>query len=294
MGTEVDEEYLDACPLCKGRRLDDYLESNGRSIVQCKNCGLLFVNPRPGQAAIRKLFLNEYIESEERVSEHFTDWRHDSLKREAALVQELLPAGGRLLDLGTASGAFLGFFCGQDHWHVEGIEPSAYAARSASERYGVPVHPGFLQDRQYPDNSFDVVTSLDAFMFHPQPQEDLAEIARILRPGGLLAVEIPGLRFRLLKNSGLLCRLIYGAPARLNAGVHLFYYSRETLGRLMAQHGMREELGVPERSPLHGSTVFRLLSKSYYAVASAAYRITSGASWVPVPKEFLIYRKETS
>lgn len=285
-------EQLMKCPLCAGELLENFLVSNGERVVRCKSCELLFVNPRPTQAAICKLFSDEYIETEERVTEHFTDWRYDSLQREASTIQQLMQQGGRLLDLGTASGAFLSFFSDIPQWQVEGIEPSRYAAEAAAKHYNVPVHAGFLHDQQFPDEYFDVVTSLDAFMFHPEPQADLAEITRILRPGGLLAVEIPGLRFRLLKNSGPLCRLLYGVPARLNAGTHLFYYSRKTLGLLLAQHGLHEILAIPERSPLYGSWPVRLMNTLYFRATRSLYHVTGGAGWVPVPKEFLVYRKE--
>jgi len=285
-------EQLSECPLCAGQLLENFLISNGERIIRCGNCELLFVNPRPTQAEIRKLFAEEYIETEERVAEHFIDWRRDSLQREASIIQRLMPQGGRLLDLGTASGAFLGFFAGFSQWQVEGVEPSRYATVAAAKRYSVPVHAGFLHDQQFPDAYFNVVSSLDAFMFHPEPQDDLREISRVLKPGGLLAVEIPGLRFRLLKNSGLVCRLLYGVPARLNAGIHLFYYNRKTLGLLMAQHGLHEILTVPECSPLYGSWFMRLLNTLYYRLTRSVYRVTGGARWVPVPKEFLVYRKE--
>ncbi|MFP7753269.1 class I SAM-dependent methyltransferase [Thermodesulfobacteriota bacterium B35] len=287
-----DRETLQQCPICNGSELGLFLISNGENIIRCSDCDLLFVNPRPTSTAIRRLFEEEYIDNSERVAEDFTSWRTDSLRREARLLSRLRPEGGRLLDIGTASGAFLGYFTNEPQWQVEGVEPSRFAAREAAKRYQVPVHPGFLSDQAFPDSSFDVVTSLDAFCFHPDPVADLKEIVRILRPGGLVAMEIPGLRFRLLKNSGLLCRLIYGEPVRLNAGVHLFYYSRITLGRLMARFGFSELLSAPERSPLYGHLIVKMLNHLYFGVSGGLYRLSKGASWVPVPKEFLVYRLE--
>lgn len=40
----------------------------------------------------------------------------------------------------------------------------------------------------WPNGSFDLVTSLEALEFFPQPQRALAEMARALRPGGTLVV----------------------------------------------------------------------------------------------------------
>ena len=44
----------------------------------------------------------------------------------------------------------------------------------------------------FPDQSFDVVLSQMALMFFPDPGRSLAEIGRVLRPGGTAAVLVPG------------------------------------------------------------------------------------------------------
>ena len=287
----MEKVNLEHCPSCGATEYSNYVESNGEQIKQCLNCKLLYVDPRPTEEAIKKLFIEEYIETETRMTEDFTKWRLGSLKRESQHLMNLFPDGGRLLDLGTASGAFLGTFGRLPEWHVEGVEPSRFAAKEASKKHNVTVYPGFLRDQHLQDASFDVVSSLDAFPLHPEPNADLEEIRRILKPGGVLAIEIPGLRFRLLKNTGVLCRMIYGVPARLNAGVHLFYYSRETLGNIVARHGFQEVATFSESSPVYGSAPFRFATRMYFVLVGALYRLTGGAAWVPVPKEFLIYRK---
>lgn len=286
----AEQEILKACPSCGADKPTFYIESNQHQIMKCDTCELLFVSPRPSEDAIKKMFVEEYIGTDKRMEEDFTTWRQASLSREAGRLKRLLPNGGELLDLGTASGAFLGEFSSEAKWQVEGVEPSRYAAKAASERYKVPVHAGFLRDLNLKTAFFDVIVSLDALCFHPDPRADLQEVVRILKHGGVLAIEIPGLRFRLLKNSGLLCRLIYGVPARLNAGVHLFYYSRKTLGKLVSQFGFEEIAAYPEQSPVYGVWYARMGNWLYYWVTAAMYKLTGGRLSI-VPKEFLVYRK---
>lgn len=286
-------EYLEKCPVCRAPDFSPYLRSNDHQIVKCRSCQILFVNPRPSESYIKGLFSEEYIDNDKRVEEDFTSWRQASLKREARRLQQILPSGGRLLDIGTASGAFLGEFKDAPHWRVEGLEPSRFAAKRATARYGVPVHPGFLHDQQFPAESFDVVTSLDALCFHPNPRRDMEEIARILKPSGLLAIEIPGLRFRMLKNTGPVCRLLYGEEARLNAGVHLFYYSRRTLGFLVGQFGFRQIAAFPEQSPLYGPWYLKMANHLFYLITGGLYRLTRGGVNL-APKEFIVYRKESA
>lgn len=290
MDERVDGLYeKERCPIC-GEEYDEFVESNGRKVVRCRGCRVLFVTPRPSTEEIRRLFQDEYIGDEERVMVDFTSMRIDSLKREADRIRELRPMGGRLLDVGTASGAFLTCMSGDLRWQVEGLEPSLYGARAATKITGVPVHVGFLRDQGFPSASFDVLTSLDAFYFHHEPNEDIAEMARILKLGGLLVIEIPGLNFRLLKNTGFLCRLIYGVSARLNAGVHLFYYSRETLGKLVVKHGFEEFAVYAEQSPLYGAWYLRWVAHAYFWFSRGLYSVTAGKINV-APKEFIVYRK---
>ncbi len=283
-------EYLEFCPLCHDESFSLFAESNGFRIVECPRCTLKFVNPRPSEQEIKNHFENEYIDDEKRVDVDFTSYREKSLHREAEAIKKLLDSGGRLLDLGAASGYFLSCFSDSPEWDVEGVEPSRYAAASAQRKYGVNVHQGFLSDQNFAGEAFDIITSLDSFCFHPNPGKDLREIVRILKPGGFFCVEIPGLNFRLLKNKGLVARLVYGERVRLNAGVHLFYYSRSTLGAFAEKFGLEESCFFPEQSPLYGNIAIRFLNHAYYLFSAATYRLSNGNLNV-VPKEFIIYRK---
>lgn len=288
--TVVREERV-KCPTCISSGSRDFAVSNGMKIVCCDACGLLYVNPRGSSEAHAAHFKNEYITDEKRATVDFISFREESLKREADIIKKLLPQGGRLLDVGAASGAFLKCFKGDPRWKAEGVEPSKFAAEFAFKELGIEVHQGFLMEQKFPSSSFDVLTSLDTFMFHPQPGEDLMEMARILKPGGLLAIEIPGLSFRLFKNKGVICRLLYGVPVKLNAGVHLYYYSKETLSHLCSKFGFEIAFTYPERSPSYGLLPFRMATAAYYFLTSLLYRVSSGAINA-CPKEFIIFRKK--
>ena len=278
------------CPSCQQETAVSHLHSEDRTILQCRICGLMFVANRPSTDEIRAFFADEYITTDEQLETGFSSWRQATLEREADILESFFPNGARLLDVGIASGVFASQFAGKERWHVEGVEPSGKAVEAARRRFGYPIHAGFLEDVGFDDASFDVITYLDTFYFVTEPLRELAEVARLLRPGGMLVVEIPGLNFRLLKNTGPLCRLIYGVPVRLNAGVHLFYYSRKTLGKLVEQFGFYEVAAFPEQAPIHGPLGLRLVNHLHFALAGTAYRLTGGKANLAA-KEFLIYKK---
>lgn len=282
-------DFVD-CPICGIDDQSPYATCDGYQIVRCDNCSLLFVNPRRRPEAVADYFREEYIADEEYAEVQMISYREDSLKREAARIRRHLPQGGRLLDLGAASGAFMREFTGHANWQVEGVEPSKFAVEYARNRLGLTIHQGYLGEQKFPGESFDVVTSLDAFMLHPQPREDMAELGRIVKLGGLLAIEIPGLTFRLIKNSGPLCRVMYGVPVKLNPGDHLYFYSRKTLGMLAAQFGFELVAAYPEQAPVYGSRAGRLAKWAYYQATAGLYHATLGLAHF-APKEFIVFRK---
>jgi len=91
-----------------------------------------------------------------------------------------------LLDVGCSSGALLRVAreCG---YNAVGVEPATQAANTA-RKLGFDVFPGFLQDAQFPDNHFDVITLFEVIEHLQEPSDLLSEILRITKPGGLLLV----------------------------------------------------------------------------------------------------------
>lgn len=43
----------------------------------------------------------------------------------------------------------------------------------------------------FPDNSFDLVTCIEAFQYVEEPERGVAEIRRVLRPGGTVLISVP-------------------------------------------------------------------------------------------------------
>ncbi len=101
-----------------------------------------------------------------------------------------------LLDVAGGSGVFLARQAGQVH-RVAGIDLSDVQIALAHSRLGDRIAAGTAEIVQgdagalpWPDDSFTVVTCMGSFEAFPDPEKVLAEMFRVLRPGGRTAVNI--------------------------------------------------------------------------------------------------------
>jgi SAM-dependent methyltransferase len=283
-------ETLHSCPACLGTRFSHFAVSDGFAIVRCAGCSLIFSNPRTQPARTRRFFEEDYLQDQSVIDNNMTKHRLAPLQRMARLVREFRPKGGRLLDIGAASGLFVSYFANDAKWSPEGIEPSHNAARQASAKYGVPVHCGFVDTVGLDENAYDAVTILDTFFLDPEPNTTMQVINRILKPDGLVFFEIPGLNFRLLKNTGPVARILYGKSAQLNPAMQMFYYEEKTLSALLARHGFALAAKFPEQSPVYGGWFRRALNQAYFRTTAALYRLTRSRIHYAA-KEVLVYKK---
>ncbi len=97
-------------------------------------------------------------------------------------------AGRTLLDLGCGSGYWLGGYA-QEAAAVIGVEPDPRLLRLAAARDPrVRVLHGSAEHIPLADRSVDVVHARFAYFFPPGCDPGLAEVMRVLRPGGTLVV----------------------------------------------------------------------------------------------------------
>jgi len=104
------------------------------------------------------------------------------------------PAGRRWLDAGCGTGALTtAVLAVADPAEVVGVDPSEGFLAKARERITDPRAEFHIADAQalpLPDNDFDVVVSGLAINFVPDPGRALAEFARVVRPGGVVAAYV--------------------------------------------------------------------------------------------------------
>jgi len=111
---------------------------------------------------------------------------------EKALVYRLAQpkAGERALDVGTGTGHY-GCELARLGLRVTGLDPSEAMLQVAREKdCGVTWQQGAAEALPYADGAFELVLSVTALEFMPDPAQALAEMFRVVAPGGRLVVAV--------------------------------------------------------------------------------------------------------
>ena len=130
--------------------------------------------------------LPENIEVFEQNADEYDEWFVSNefvYRAELEAVRQLIP-GGRGIEIGVGTGRFaapLGV--------KFGVEPAMNMALRAKER-GIAVVRAVAEQLPIRNNSFDFALFVVTICFVPEPKRALAEIHRILRPGGEIIVGI--------------------------------------------------------------------------------------------------------
>ncbi|MFI9045957.1 class I SAM-dependent methyltransferase [Streptomyces sp. NPDC053427] len=101
----------------------------------------------------------------------------------------------RVLDLGCGDGLLLEYLARSDGRQLAGVDLSPQSLALARRRpalAGVRLEEGRAQELPFPDDSFDACVSHLALMLMGEIEHVVAEVARVLSPGGVLAYVVGG------------------------------------------------------------------------------------------------------
>ncbi|MEP6644932.1 MAG: class I SAM-dependent methyltransferase [Acidobacteriaceae bacterium] len=103
-----------------------------------------------------------------------------------------IPAGSKVLDVacGTGNSAIPAAKAGATVTGVDIASNLLEQARLRAQKEGVKARfeEGDAEDMPYEDGEFDYVVSMFGVMFAPHPEKAAAELGRVCRPGGLIAL----------------------------------------------------------------------------------------------------------
>lgn len=223
-------------------------------MVRCRNCSLIYQNPRPTQASIGTFYPEQdYYSFKSQKSFFLTSlekaihnhYGHQKSQQETTWAQRTLGylIKGRvgipkyekdksILDIGSGDG-FVIKVLKKIGWTVYGTEVSQRAVDEA-KREGVQVFLGQIEDINFGDLKFDYIRMSHSLEHLPNPKKSLKKILYLLKPGGKLIILVPN----------------YASPSAiffknrwlgLDLPRHLYVFTPKTLTKLLEESGFEVE-----------------------------------------------------
>ena len=184
------------CLLCGGSQTAAFIaacdpdlpEGPRFTVVRCQDCGLCFLNPRPGAASIGQFYRADYAPhqrvglSPKELAAARRRMRLPAWWRARNPHRYGLPPSGqcRLLDVGCGGGEFLHRMHAQG-WQVTGLDLAESVVKRVRDILGLPVLTGTLPHADLKPESFEVVTLWHALEHMPRPLEALRHAYDLLR-----------------------------------------------------------------------------------------------------------------
>lgn len=211
-----------ACPLC-GRGTEA-----ARGLYACRACGLAFRSEKVS-------LLHSYEPA--CAAAIFVTAKAALFAGALDFLDASLPARGRLLDIGCADGELM-LAAAARGWKAEGVElHPALAAAARSRGFRVlekPVEAAGLEAGAYA-----AVTVFEVFCLMRDPVTAAAELARLLRPGGVVYLRDYNASFQLPLEALQETRLLRALGLR-PAVIHNFNFRPGALRLLLARAGFRD------------------------------------------------------
>lgn len=229
-------------------------------LVRCRRCRFQYVNPRLRS----ELIFSSYVEGDDPTYVSQLEARERTFAASLRQIERLAGGRGRLLDIGTAAGAFVAA-AGKHGWDAEGCEPNKWLAEWGTRHYGIRIRQGSVFDQPYEAGSFDVVTLWDVIEHTVNPREMLDRCQTLIKPGGVLIVNYPDI-------GSWIARLL-GRRWLFLTSVHLYYFTRSTMRRMLESAGFTVEVVRPHVQRLEldyvlfrGSVLSEPLSRAARAI----------------------------
>jgi len=221
-----------ACHICGSTQVRRHCTKQEAEYYLCSSCGLIFQYPPPDRVSMVAYVDAEY---ESGVYRDYVEARDMKLAHFQHRMQSMAPVlkRGRLLDIGCSCGYFMEVAASAGY-EVNGVEFSTVAIQAAQPAIRDRIIRGTLDDIPADqEGTFDVVTAFDLIEHVDGPEAFLRKAARMLTPGGSIAISTPDAEHFL--------RYVMGARwPMLQPMQHLSIFSRKALALVLESAGFTD------------------------------------------------------
>jgi ubiquinone/menaquinone biosynthesis C-methylase UbiE len=243
-----------------------------------------YLNPRPTMSALARHYPDDYLCYTNLEDEHwllrwaFRRLQRDQARRRVRQIEKVtgrLAPGTRVLDVGCGRGEFMARLQRERRCSCTGIDINGNVLEKVYRDLEIPVVQGTLAEVRCPTASFDLVAMTEYLEHEPRPRHVIEEAARVLKPGGFLAIEVPD---------------ITGPPGRwflddwwqVDAPRHVTFFSPHTLTLMLQDCGF-EVLRIKRYGLLMsmGYSLLQAMGFQYFGSNKLAYLTMSAVLGLP-------------
>jgi SAM-dependent methyltransferase len=244
-----------------------YFREEFFTVVECDQCGLGFVNPRPTIAEMQKYYPEEYYRQPPTTS--YERYLRRRFTAQASFLNELESGNGRrkILDVGCANGDFPRFMAARG-WEVEGVEISESSERIQDFR----VYTQEFQDIPVKGSTYDAVTAWAVLEHVHDPMAQFRKASEVVKKGGLFVFLVQN--FQSVASRYLFCE---------DVPRHLYFFTRETVRQYLEKTGFKLE------KEDNGRSIYKLAPNNWLAFMMRTKLLGKKYSYEDVPmtsKEF--------
>lgn len=240
------------------------------NVVECKECGFRFTNPRPTRdtigyfypdtagyykpekprqrSGLKQRFVNSILSNYygyklKRLPKFldFPVYLLYRLKRKMDMFHiPMFVENGKLLDIGCSWGGYL-YKMKKLGWDVYGVEINKKAAKFAVDEFGLKVKNGSIDEISFEDTFFDVINMGMVLEHLYDPTDALYKANKILKINGWLILSIPDI-------SGFEASLYKDKAYTLQVPQHLNHFTPKTIRLFLKKTGFKAEKIVHHKS----------------------------------------------
>ncbi|MBL7196540.1 MAG: class I SAM-dependent methyltransferase [Candidatus Omnitrophica bacterium] len=209
------------------------------SIVKCRNCGLIYLNPFP--LPLNNVLQENYSGREKYFNQNLKECKIKVYSAVLRYLGKALKTKGRLLDIGCGEGDFLKM-AEADGWDCFGTDISEEFLDYAKSRglRAQAMRPGELD---FPDSYFDAVIMYALLEHVVNPKKYLMEAKRVMKKEGILYLKVPNegsfifglgdVYNRIMKRQKTTHLSVFSAP------FHIYGFNQESLRKIFEPLGLR-------------------------------------------------------
>jgi 2-polyprenyl-3-methyl-5-hydroxy-6-metoxy-1,4-benzoquinol methylase len=227
------------------------------NVIMCNHCDFPHLDPLPTMTDLNQLYTNEYYESVK--PDYISKDINEGHYWEIAFAQRLRilskhTKSKKLLDIGCGTGRFIKYASSQG-WDCTGIEPSKLACEVAYADNLSVICDTFENYCLNNSELYDVVHLKNVLEHILNPDEYLQLCHQLLKPGGILYIEVPN-DFDIIQKA---CNYFLKCKQTWISKEHISYFNFRSLNKLL----VKKHFSILERDTTFPMYLFPLLGYNF-------------------------------